>query len=269
MSSPIHDLVALMARLRHPEHGCPWDLKQTFSTIAPYTLEEASEVAEAIAREDYENLKEELGDLLFQVLFHARIAEEAGMFSFDDICQELQSKLVRRHPHVFPGGTQSSFASDDKLTPEAVKQRWQAIKAEEKAKKNIAVSTSAMPDDLPSSMPALLRAEKIQSAAAHVGFDWQEVEPVVDKIHEELNEVLEARGEGIERVSEEVGDLMFACVNLARHLKVDAEMAMRKASVKFERRFRSMEVLADNDGLSFQQLTLDEMESYWQQSKVL
>ena len=267
MSSSIKELIALMARLRHQEYGCPWDIKQTFSTIAPYTLEEASEVAEAIAREDYENLKEELGDLLFQVIFHARMAEEAGLFNFDDVCRELQAKLLRRHPHVFPDGTMGSFASEKKLTPEEVKQKWLEIKAEEKAVKGKSASTSAMPDDLPSSLPSLIQAEKIQSAAAKVGFDWPDLDPVIDKIHEELHEVQDARSEGQERTSEEMGDLLFACVNLARHLKVDSEMALRKATIKFDQRFRSMEALAKDNEQDFQQLSLEEMEAYWQQSK--
>ncbi|MFK0572365.1 nucleoside triphosphate pyrophosphohydrolase [Endozoicomonas sp.] len=267
MPHSIDDLITLMARLRDTEHGCPWDLKQTFATIAPYTLEEASEVAEAIEREDYDNLREELGDLLFQVVFHARMAEEAGHFDFTDISQELLAKLIRRHPHVFPDGSLESFSSQEKLSPEQVKQKWQEIKAEEKKQKGQKKSDSAMPDDLPRTLPTLQRAEKIQAAAARVGFDWPEAEPVFDKIYEELDEIREARDEGQERISEEVGDLLFACVNLARHLGVDADMALRKACHKFDGRFRKMEVLSSTNGQVFEQLTLEEMENYWQQSK--
>ena len=267
MSHSIDELIMLMARLRDKEHGCPWDLKQTFSTIAPYTLEEACEVAEAIEREDYDNLREELGDLLFQVIFHAQMAAESELFDFGDISEGLLAKLLRRHPHVFPDGSLNSFASEEKLTPEQVKQKWQEIKAEEKKLKGQKQPESAMPDDLPVTLPTLQRAEKIQAAAARVGFDWPEVEPVFDKIQEELAEIREARAESQERISEEVGDLLFACVNLARHLGVDADMSLRKACHKFDGRFRKMEALATTNDQAFEQLTLEEMESYWQQVK--
>ena len=267
MSHSIDDLIILMARLRDTEHGCPWDLKQTFATIAPYTLEEACEVAEAIEREDYDNLKEELGDLLFQVIFHAQMAKESELFDFADISQGLLTKLLRRHPHVFPDGSLESFASEQKLTPEEVKQKWQEIKADEKKQKGQKPSGSAMPDDLSRTLPTLQRAEKIQAAAARVGFDWPEAEPVFDKIHEELDEIRTAGSESQERVAEEVGDLLFACVNLARHLGVDADMSLRKACHKFDGRFRKMELLATTNDRVFEQLTLEEMENYWQQVK--
>lgn len=267
MSHSIDELITLMARLRDKEHGCPWDLKQTFDTIAPYTLEEACEVTEAIERQDYLNLREELGDLLFQVIFHAQMASESGLFDFTDITEGLLAKLLRRHPHVFPDGSLESFSSPDKLSPEEVKQKWQEIKAEEKKQKGQKLSESALPDDLPGTLPTLQRAEKIQAAAARVGFDWPEAESVFDKIQEELAEIHEARAESQERISEEVGDLLFACVNLARHLGVDADMSLRKACHKFDGRFRKMEALATTNDRAFEQLTLEEMENYWQQIK--
>ena len=267
----INDLLVLMARLREPQLGCPWDLKQDFSTIAPYTLEEACEVVDAIEREDYDNLREELGDLLFQVVFHARMAEEAEYFSFSSIVHELVEKLVRRHPHVFPDGTLASENTPEtRLTPEQVKERWQQIKAEEKqAKGNNENRLSALPDHLPATLPALKKAEKIQQAAARVGFDWDTSDQVEDKIREELQEISEAvsLGEGKERVTEELGDLLFACVNYARHLGVDPEMALRGATSKFDGRFRKMEVRMSEEGDTFEQLSLDEMEAYWQQAK--
>ncbi len=261
MSHYLDELLTLMAQLRDPKHGCAWDVKQTFASIAPHTLEEACEVVEAIEREDFDNLKEELGDLLLHVIFHTQMAREAGYFDFADVSQTLQAKLIRRHPHVFPDGSVKSFGSAKKLTPEEVEQKWQAIKAEEKPQQR----SSIMPSDLPRTLPTLQRAEKIQSAAATVGFDWIRVEPVFDKIHEELDEIRAAKGQ--ERIAEEVGDLLFACVNLARHLDVNAEMALRQACGKFSGRFEKMEQLAKANQQSIEQLTLDEMERYWQQSK--
>ena len=305
MSQTINDLLTLMARLRDPQSGCSWDIKQTFATIAPYTLEEACEVVDAIEREDYDHLREELGDLLLQVIFHAQIGSEAGYFNFDDVANTLLEKMIRRHPHVFPEGTLTSSMASTRLTPEQVKAKWEAIKKEEKRQKqqnqsgsssdsisdsaishsaishsaishsaishsaisHSAISHSAMPDDLPVVMPALKRAHKLQSAAAKVGFDWPQAQPVFDKIAEEIDEIKEAMVEQPEKLPEEVGDLLFACVNLARHLGVDADMAMRQANGKFDRRFRTMEVLASKNSQEFQQLTLEEMENYWQQSK--
>ncbi|AMO56939.1 nucleoside triphosphate hydrolase [Endozoicomonas montiporae] len=261
------DLVYLMNRLRDPVTGCPWDLKQSFDTIAPYTLEETCEVLEAIASKDHENLKEELGDLLFQVIFHARMAQEESLFDLSDVVHGLVSKMVRRHPHVFPDGhLHSERTGDETTTPEQVTERWGQIKQQEKA----AVKSgplSAMPDKLPAALPAMERAKKIQKAAAKTGFDWPDCSPVYDKIQEELAELQEAETESQERVAEEFGDLLFACVNLGRHLQVDPELALRQATGKFEQRFRTMESLAQTEELEFQQLTLEEMEDYWQQSK--
>ena len=265
------DLVYLMSRLRDPDTGCPWDLEQDFSTIAPYTLEETCEVLEAIANKDYDNLKEELGDLLFQVIFHSRMAQEQSLFDMSDVMNGLISKMVRRHPHVFPDGTlHSERTSAETTTSDQVTESWAQIKQREKAEAallNETKTASAMPDTLPSALPAMERAKKIQKAAAKTGFDWPDCAPVYDKIHEEIIELQEAESEGRERMTEELGDLLFACVNLARHLKVDPEMALRQATGKFEKRFRTMESIALADDQEFQQLTLDEMEAYWQQSK--
>ncbi|WP_062269634.1 nucleoside triphosphate pyrophosphohydrolase [Endozoicomonas arenosclerae] len=268
--SSLEDLLYLMSRLRDPEAGCPWDLEQDFTTIAPYTLEETCEVLDAIASEDFDNLREELGDLLFQVVFHSRMAEEAGHFDFHQVAAGLVEKMVRRHPHVFPAGTlESRKSADDATTSDEVVDNWQAIKRKEKLAKGGSVSPSAMPDKLPSALPSLTRSCKLQKSVAKVGFDWPDAEPVFDKILEEIDEIREAVSEeqGKERVEEEIGDLLFACVNLSRHLSVDPDMAMRKANDKFEKRFRSMERRAAEDGYEFQQLSLDEMESYWQQGK--
>ena len=267
MSETINNLLTLMARLRDPQSGCAWDIRQTFATIAPYTLEEACEVVDAIEREDYGHLKEELGDLLLQVIFHAQMGSEAGHFNFDDVAGSLLEKMIRRHPHVFPDGTLTSSMATTRLTPEQVKASWQEIKDEEKRQKTQKKTGSAMPDDLPAVMPSLKRAHKLQCAAARVGFDWPGSEPVYDKIAEELDEIKEAQAEQPDKLAEEVGDLLFACVNLARHLGVDADMALRRANSKFDRRFRTMESLASANHQVFQQLSLEEMEDYWQQSK--
>ncbi|WP_422408980.1 MULTISPECIES: nucleoside triphosphate pyrophosphohydrolase [unclassified Endozoicomonas] len=269
--SSLEDMLYLMSRLRDPEAGCPWDLEQNFTTIAPYTLEETCEVLEAIASEDFENLREELGDLLFQVVFHSRMAEEAGLFDFHQVAAGLVEKMVRRHPHVFPDGTlESRMSPNDDTTSDQVVESWQAIKQKEKLARGEKTSESAMPSKLPAALPSLTRAFKLQKAAAKVGFDWPEVEPVFDKIQEEMEEIREAVREqqGNDRIAEEIGDLMFACVNLARHLSVDAELSLRKASDKFEKRFRTMELRAAEEGHEFHQLTLEEMEAYWQLGKV-
>ena len=269
MSESLDNLVLLMSRLRDSESGCPWDLKQNFATIAPYTLEEACEVVDAIEREDYDHLKEELGDLLFQVVYHAQMADEQGLFDFSEVAKGIYEKLLRRHPHVFPDGTLESFGQVSDLTPDEIKQLWHQIKQQEKQMKPGLKEQmpSAMPDDLPAVLPALKRATKVQHAAAQSGFDWPNIQPVYDKIQEEIAEVQEAQSESLERVEEELGDLLFACVNLARHLNVDADTALRKAISKFDQRFRRMEQLADAKQQAFQQLSLDEMEAYWQQSK--
>ncbi|MFP8965587.1 nucleoside triphosphate pyrophosphohydrolase [Pokkaliibacter sp. CJK22405] len=261
----LNDLLTLMARLRTPKTGCPWDLKQTFDSILPHTLEEAYEVADAIEQKDYPQLRDELGDLLFQVIFYSRLGEEAGHFTFADIVDQLVSKLLRRHPHVFPDGT---LASDNQTTPidEAeIKQRWEMIKAEERAEKGM---NDSVLDDVPQTLPGLNRAQKIQKRAASVGFDWFEFMPVKAKLIEELDEIEEARAQqDQDALEDEVGDLFFSCVNLARHLKVDPETAMRRANRKFERRFRRVETLAKARDIDMTQSNLEVLDSLWDEAK--
>ena len=267
----IDDLLLLMAHLRDPESGCSWDLKQNFQSIASYTLEEACEVVDAIDRHDYEGLREELGDLLFQIVFHARMAQEKGYFNFQQVVDEQVAKMIRRHPHVFPDGTLASeVTAATRLTPEQIEERWQQIKAlEQQAKLPQADTHSVLPDDLPATLPALIKALKIQQAAARVGFDWQALGAVEEKITEELQEVRDVlhHQEGQERIMEEVGDLLFAMVNYARHLKVEPEAALRCGIKKFEHRFKTMAALITSADTSFEQLTPAEMEAFWQQAK--
>ncbi|MBK4714949.1 MULTISPECIES: nucleoside triphosphate pyrophosphohydrolase [Tenebrionibacter/Tenebrionicola group] len=255
----IERLLGIMQRLRDPETGCPWDKVQTFDTIAPYTLEETYEVLDAIARRDTDDLRGELGDLLFQVVFYAQIAQEEGRFDFSDICRAISDKLERRHPHIF-GDAQALVDSGEALA------RWEHTKSQERAQK---AQFSAL-DDIALNMPALMRAHKIQKRVAAVGFDWDSLGPVVEKVHEELDEVMhEARQAVIdgEKLEEEIGDLLFATVNLSRHLSVKAEMALAKANRKFERRFREVESLIAAQGLKMEQATLAQMNAAWQQVK--
>lgn len=249
---PIDRLLAIMARLRDPHSGCEWDLAQTYATIAPYTLEEAYEVADAIERNDLSALKEELGDLLLQVVFHARMAEEAGHFDFHAVAETICIKMEARHPHIF------GDADDDGQSRE---ERWESLKAEERAAKG---ATSAM-DGVAVALPALLRAEKLQKRAARQGFDWPDHEGPTDKLHEEMAE-LAAAGTENDRI-EEAGDLLFAAVNLVRAYGVAAEDALRAANAKFERRYRGMEALARNRNVDFAQLTLDQQEELWRDVK--
>ncbi|TPG21527.1 nucleoside triphosphate pyrophosphohydrolase [Sphingomonas koreensis] len=247
---PIERLRAVMARLRDPERGCEWDTVQTFATIAPYTIEEAYEVADAIDRGDMAELKDELGDLLLQVIFHARMAEEAGLFAFDDVATAIADKMERRHPHIFGDRADGGH------------HLWEQIKAEERAAKNDAGASSSALDGVALGLPALLRAEKIQKRAARVGFDWPDPAGARAKIAEELAEV-EAAATDAER-NDEIGDLLFATVNWARKLGVEPEAALRAATAKFERRFRAMESEA---GDGFARLDLDDKEALWQAVK--
>ncbi len=255
-------LLWVMARLRDPEHGCPWDLEQDFATIAPYTIEEAYEVAEAIARGDLAGLREELGDLLLQVVYHAQMAKEAGRFDFADVARAIADKMIERHPHVF---------GDAKVTgAKAQSHAWEEGKARERlARASARGDRASALDDVPLALPALVRAAKLQRRAARVGFDWEQAAQVLDKIAEEIAEVraeLEG-GRKPERMADEVGDLLFAVVNLARHLEVDAEAALRQTNAKFERRFRSIETALRAQGRSLEDAPLAEMEQLWQQAK--
>ncbi|MBI1359579.1 MAG: nucleoside triphosphate pyrophosphohydrolase [Alphaproteobacteria bacterium] len=255
------DLVELMARLRTPEAGCPWDIEQTFATIAPYTIEEAYEVADAIERNDLADLKGELGDLLFQSVFHARMAEELGAFSIDDVVQGVVDKMVRRHPHVFGDGTVET-ADQQTLA-------WEAMKAEERSQASAAGPVSAL-DGVALALPALMRAEKLAKRAARVGFDWPAPEPVLDKLDEEigeLKEALEAAEQDQAHIEEELGDMLFVVANLCRKLNIDPEVALRQANSKFVRRFSGMEALAQSRGIEFRSLTLDQQEALWGEVK--
>ncbi|WP_283646157.1 nucleoside triphosphate pyrophosphohydrolase [Marinovum algicola] len=250
-------LLEIMRRLRDPEAGCPWDIEQDFSTIAPYTIEEAYEVADAIERQDWGELKGELGDLLFQSVFHAQMAQEAGLFDFDDVANTMSDKMVARHPHVF--GAESRDKSPEQQTRD-----WEAIKAAERAEK----AQKGALDGVAVGLPALLRAFKLQKRAARVGFDWPETEQVLDKIAEEARELVEAR-ESLpqDKVEEEMGDLLFVMANLARHLAVDPEAALRRANAKFTRRFKSIEAALAAQGRSTADSDLDEMDALWDAAK--
>jgi len=259
MTRPIDRLIAIMAQLRDPERGCPWDREQNFATIAPYTIEEAYEVAEAIAENDMAALKDELGDLLFQVVFHARMAEERGEFAFADVAAAIADKMLRRHPHVFGDAAIADAAAQTTA--------WEAHKAAERRTRNADRLQSAL-DGVGLALPALTRAEKIQKRAARVGFDWPAAAPIFEKIEEEIGELRAELWAGSKaRIADELGDLLFAVANLARHLEVDPETALRNATRKFERRFRRVEALLAESGRTPADSTLDEMEAQWRRSK--
>ncbi|WGW02480.1 nucleoside triphosphate pyrophosphohydrolase [Tropicibacter oceani] len=248
-------LVEIMRRLRDPETGCPWDLEQTFATIAPYTIEEAYEVADAIEREAWDELKGELGDLLFQSVFHAQIASERGLFTFDQVADTMSDKMVARHPHVF--GDESRDKSAEQQT-----QDWEAIKAQERA----ARARGGVLDDVAMGLPALMRAVKLQKRAARVGFDWPSTDQVIDKIVEEAQELREATSP--DHQHEEFGDLLFVMANLARHLDIDPEEALRAANAKFTRRFRSIEAALAQQGKRPEDSDLAEMDALWDAAKL-
>jgi ATP diphosphatase len=253
------DLLRIMATLRDPKRGCPWDVQQDFSTIAPYTIEEAYEVADAIDRRDFVDLRDELGDLLLQVVFHARMAEELGEFSFADVVEAICTKMVRRHPHVF---------ADEKIeNAQAQTAAWEEHKRREREQR--AEGDSSVLAGIPRGLPEWQRALKLQKRASTVGFDWSEPTPVLDKLREEIDEVRAELSAGVDqaRLADEIGDVLFVGVNLARLTNVDYSAALRGANAKFERRFRRMEALAASDGRTLDGMTLAEQDRYWDRAK--
>lgn len=259
--SPLDRLLTIMARLRHPETGCPWDVEQTFASIAPHTVEEAYEVLDAVENGTMEDLREELGDLLLHVVFHARMAEEAGHFAFADVATAIAEKLIRRHPHIFASATTADSAG--------VAQAWEALKAEERAAKAGEKPHSVL-DGISTALPAITRALKLQGRAARVGFDWSEARDILGKIEEELDEVrveFNAPSPAPDRLEDEIGDLLFSVVNLARKAGIDPESALRRTNRKFDRRFRFLEQALVAAGRSVEAASLEEMEALWQQAK--
>ena len=255
----LQKLLDIMAQLRDPKDGCAWDVEQTFETIAPYTVEEAYEVAEAIDNNDMESLKDELGDLMFQAVFHARMAEEAGYFNFSDVIDAISDKMIRRHPHVF--GDENYRDAEEQTVA------WEEQKARERAEKK----QKSILDGVTVGLPALTRAVKLQKRAARVGFDWPSTSGVIDKLNEEmleLSEELIADKQDQEKIEEEFGDMMFVYANLARHLKIDPEQALKKANNKFTRRFNKIEQETVNKESSFGQYSLNELVEFWQQAKI-
>jgi len=251
-------LQEIMRALRDPEGGCPWDIEQNFSSIAPYTVEEAYEVADAIERENWDDLKNELGDLLLQTVYHTQMAEEENLFNFNDVVNQISEKMIKRHPHVF-GSLKQNKTSDQQIKD------WEAIKADERVKKN----QTGILDDVALNLPALVRSLKLQKRAARVGFDWPTVSKVLQKIEEETKELVEAKEfESQERINEEFGDLMFSIVNLGRHLKVDPEEALKKANKKFITRFKFIEDEIKSQGRNLEDTSLEEMEQLWQSAKI-
>ena len=273
MSYSIDDLKTLMARLRDPETGCPWDLKQSYRSIVPHTLEEAHEVADAVERADYPHLKDELGDLLFQVIFYAQLGREDGHFDFDAVVDNLVRKLIRRHPHVFPEGTLGSRIDPSRRPgEEEIRANWERIKAEERAGESEPVAASRL-DGITGALPAMVRAEKLQRRASNHGFDWPDVEPVFDKLHEEIDELREAwenarlAPENRDAVEDELGDLLFVCVNLARFMKVNPDQALRRTNRKFEVRFRAVEDRLAGEGRTMESESLEALDRIWQSVK--
>ena len=261
----MQQLLDIMAQLRNPEGGCPWDLKQDFRSILPHTLEEAYEVADAIESDDRMQLRDELGDLLFQVVFYCQLAREEGSFEFADVAQTMSDKLIRRHPHVFSPPADEAELGTSALDADQVLQKWEAIKQTERDTKQ----QYSVLDDVPNALPAMQRSAKLQKRAANVGFDWPDVTPVLANMAEELEEIEQAFASGDkDHTLEELGDLMFACVNMARHLKQDPEQVMRAANAKFERRFRFLETQLVEAGESLESVDLERMEAGWKAAKV-
>ncbi|HZJ94823.1 MAG TPA: nucleoside triphosphate pyrophosphohydrolase [Thiopseudomonas sp.] len=264
----LQDLLYLMARLRDPEHGCPWDLQQDFASIVPHTLEEAYEVADAIEREDFAHLPSELGDLLFQVVYYSQLGNEQQLFDFSTVVHSITEKLVRRHPHVFPKGQLYADATTKSLETEQIKERWEEIKQQERAEHAQAEQAPSVLADIPLNLPALSRALKLQQRAANVGFDWSSVPPVLDKISEELQEVREAIASGQQQaISEELGDLLFATVNAARHLEVNPETALRGANTKFTQRLQHVEQQCQAQGVAIDECSEEQLDAFWNLAK--
>lgn len=260
MLNHTQQLLDIMAQLRHPETGCPWDVRQDFASLIPYVIEEAYEVVDAIERKDLDDLRNELGDLLLQVVFHAQIAKEQGHFSFEEVAQAICDKLIRRHPHVFAG---TVFETDEER-----QQAWEQAKVDERLEKTNLPAPKSVLDGVAVSLPALLECEKIQDRAASFGFDWIAVEPVLAKVQEELNEVKEAWLSGNQaHIEEEIGDLLLVTVNLARHLKVNPELALKNSTKKFSRRFQYIEQQVAASGRDLTHCTLAELDAYWDQAK--
>lgn len=263
MRYTLDDLTRLMDTLRDPETGCPWDLQQTFTSIVPHTLEEAYEVADCIEREDWAHLRDELGDLLFQVVFYARLADERQWFDLHAIIDQLVGKLIRRHPHVFPTGRLDDSRADS-IEPDQISQSWEMIKQQEREAK----ACGGILDDVPLNLPSLSRAAKLQRRAARVGFDWREIDGVLDKVEEEIDELRQALAQGdYDNAREEIGDLLFAQVNLARHLQIDPEQALRNTNAKFERRFGYVEQQVNACNEDWEQLSLEQLDFWWDEAK--
>jgi len=270
----IDRLIVIMTMLRDKQHGCPWDLEQSIKSLLPYTLEEVYEVADAIENNDLVELEDELGDLLFQVIFYAQIAKEQGAFDFQDIAAAISSKLLRRHPHVFPDGDMKKFGIPQNISADQVVVNWEAIKEverEEKRKKGgkkASQQLESLLDDVPRALPAMERARKLQKRAAQVGFDWAGIGPVLEKLKEEVQEFEEALAGGdAERMSDELGDVLFAAVNLARHSKIQPEVALRSANRRFEVRFKWIEVALTAKGRSLKEASLEELDMLWDEAK--
>ena len=270
----IDRLIAIMTMLRDKQHGCPWDLEQTIKSLLPYTLEEVYEVADAIENNDLVELEDELGDLLFQVIFYAQIAKEQGAFDFQDIATAITDKLIRRHPHVFPDGDVEQFGIPQEIDAQQVVVNWEAIKEierEEKRKKGgkqAVQGVESILDDVPRALPAVERARKLQKRAAQVGFDWAEIAPVLEKLKEEVAEFEEALASGdLERMSDELGDVLFATINLARHSKIEPEVALRSTNQRFETRFKWIEAALSQQDKVFKDTNLEELDALWDQAK--
>lgn len=262
----LEDLLQVMARLRDPQQGCPWDLAQDFASIVPHTLEEAYEVADTIERQDWPHLQDELGDLLFQVIFYARLGEEQQRFDFAAIVDQLVGKLLRRHPHVFPQGRLDGAGPEARIDVAAVGERWEQIKQQEREQK----SRPGVLDEIPLALPGLSRAAKLQKRAAKIGFDWTQADAVLDKMEEEIAELRAAIAAGRQQeIVDEMGDLLFVQVNLARHLEVDPEQAIRATNSKFERRFRHIEQQVNAAGGDWQQFDLAQLDAWWDEAKQL